>query len=98
MTREQYDSLHGDTPYRPQFTPPRERDIMLVLAYTWGQLGSNLDTRWSMSLYDRTYLCASDFVDNHQRPASEYGIGEGKDMDWDEHVEQFMADKLRDIL
>lgn len=95
MTREQYDSLHGDTPYRPQFTPPRERDIMLVLAFTWAHIGAD---RWTLSLYDRTYLYASDFVDNHQRPVSEYGVGEGHDMDWDEHLEQFMADKLRDIL
>ena len=96
MTREQYNSLHGDKPpYRPQFTPPRERDIMLVLALTWAQLGMD---RWTLSLYEQTYLYACDFVDNHQRPASEYGIGEGKDMDWDEHVEQFMYTKLRDIL
>ena len=83
MTREQY-PLHGDSRYRPQFTPPRERNIMLALALTWAQLGAD---RLTLSLYERTYLYACDFVDNHQRPASEYGIGEGKDMDWDEHVE-----------
>jgi hypothetical protein len=74
--------------YRPLAMPTRERDITAVCAYVWWAIGwGRENSKWSPAIHDAVLYLACDFVDNHQRPASEYGIGEGKDMDWDEHVE-----------
>ena len=39
---------------------------------------------------------ACDFVDNHQLPSDQYGIGEGNEMDWDEHVQTWFSSKIDD--
>lgn len=79
--------------YNPPSLNQRELDIMLVLSYTWSQIGEA--TRFTFPKQEVVYRFAADFVDNHQLTSDEYGIGEGKEMDWDEHVENFMLDKLR---
>lgn len=81
--------------YEPPYLRPRELDIMLVLSYTWSQIGEA--TRFTFGKQEVVYRFAADFVDNHQLPSDEYGVGEGKEMDWDEHVENFMLEKLRFI-
>ena len=79
--------------YNPPPLNQRELDIMLVLSYTWSQIGDV--TRFTFPKQEVVYRCAADFVDNHQLSSDEYGVGEGKEMDWDEHVENFMLEKLR---
>lgn len=81
--------------YQPPNMSRREWDIMLVLSYTWSQVGEGM--RFTFSKHDMVYRFACDFVDNHQLPSDEYGHGEDKEIDWDEHVEDFMLDKMREI-
>ena len=99
MTSEEWDALHGGKrPYNPMAVPTRERDIMDVLSYVWCALGSR-DTEsisWSAHNNDVVYLWACDFVDNHQLPSDQYGIGEGNEMDWDEHVQTWFSSKIDD--
>ena len=79
--------------YNPPPLNQRELDIMLVLSYTWSQIGDV--TRFTFPKQEVVYRCAADFADNHQLSSDEYGVGEGKEMDWDEHMENFMLEKLR---
>jgi|TARA_R100000030_G_scaffold88777_1_gene72841 hypothetical protein len=79
--------------YSPPSLNQRELDIMLVLSYTWSQIGEAV--RFTFPKQEVVYRFAADFVDNHQLTSDEYGIGEGKEMDWDEHVENFMLEKLQ---
>lgn len=79
--------------YNPPPLNQRELDIMLVLSYTWSQIGDSV--RYTFPRHDVVYRFAADFVDNHQLSSDEYGVGEGKEMDWDEHAENFMLEKIR---
>ena len=79
--------------YNPPPLNLRELDIILVVSYTWSQLGDN--AHFTFTAQELVYRFAADFVDNHQLSKDEYGIGEGKEMDWDEHVEDFMLEKIR---
>ena len=80
-------------PYRPMAITKREQDIITICSYTWSQIARRV--RFTFGHAELVYKFAAEFVDVHQLPNSEYGIGEGKEMDWDEHVENFMLEKLR---
>jgi hypothetical protein len=84
---------YNTVPYRPQHVPTREKDIITICSYTWSQIGHHV--RYTFGVNEIVYTLAADFVDNHQLPNAEYGVGEGKEMDWDEHVENFMLKKLQ---
>lgn len=72
----------------------RERDIMDVLSYVWSCLG-NRPTDWSPHRNDIVYSWACEYVDNHQLPFDQYGIGEGNEQDWDEHLQDWFEAKIR---
>jgi hypothetical protein len=72
----------------------KEADIRLVIAYTWSQIGRVIDFSFSMCVI--VEMLATQFVMDHQLPDEEYGIGEDREMDWDEHVEKFMLKGLHD--
>ena len=72
----------------------RASDIRLVIAYTWSNLGKVLD--FNFALHYTVEMLATNFVTNHQLPDEEYGIGEGRKIDWDEHVERFMLRELHE--
>ena len=95
---DRYKQLHEEdntVPYRPILITQREQDIITVCSYTWSQIGK--EKYFSFGRNEMVYRFAAEFVDLHQLPSGEYGIGEGKEMDWDEHVERFMQKKFRNV-
>ena len=94
MTNADYQTMHGEKKYRPMAVPTRERDIMQALSYVWHALGNrtgrnSVDFTWGNYSYVYNKVC--EFVDLHQLKDSEYGVGEGNEMDWDEHLEEWIA-------
>ena len=72
----------------------RDKKIMEVVAYTMFYVASKPHVHF-MDTYDLVVRWAAQFVDHHQRPLTEYGIGEGHNLEWDEHIELFMGDPKR---
>jgi hypothetical protein len=95
---DRYSQLHEEhttVPYRPMAITQREQDIITICSYTWSQIARQV--RFTFGHAELVYRFAAEFVDVHQLPNSEYGIGEGKEMDWDEHVENFMLSRLMNL-
>jgi hypothetical protein len=93
---DRYKQLHEEhdtVPYRPMAITKREQDIITICSYTWSQIGNNV--RFTFPRNEFVYSLAAEFVDTVQLPNNEYGIGEGKKLDWDEHVEDFMLPRLQ---